>query len=142
MSRMQKALITAQTDIEVPFQDIDPMQIVWHGNYFRYFEAARAALLRSIDYDYPQMEASKFLWPIVEAHVRFVRPLLYAQRIQVQAGLVEWENRMKIEYLVRDPASGKRLTSGYTIQCAIDAETRELQLVSPPALLDRLKPHL
>lgn len=142
MSRMQKALITAQTEIEVPFQDIDPMQIVWHGNYFRYFEAARAALLRRIDYDYPQMEASKFLWPIVEANVRFVRPLLYAQQIQVLAGLVEWENRMKIEYLVRDPASGKRLTSGYTIQCAIDAETRELQLVSPPALLDRLKPYL
>jgi acyl-CoA thioester hydrolase len=120
MSRMQKALLTAQADIE----------------------AARAALLRKIDYDYPQMEASQFLWPIIEAHVRFVQPLLYAQRVQIQAGLVEWENRMKIEYLVCDTASGKRLTTGYTIQCAIDARTRELQLVSPPALLERLKPYL
>lgn len=117
------------------------MQVAWHGNYFRYFEAARAALLRTIDYDYPQMQESGFLWPIIEARVRFVQALLYAQRVQVQAGLMEWENRMKIDYLVCDVASGKRLTTGYTIQCAIDARTRELQLVSPPALLDRLKPY-
>jgi acyl-CoA thioester hydrolase len=142
MTRMQKALITTQVEIEVPFQDVDPMQIAWHGNYFRYFETARAALLRSIDYDYPQMEASHFLWPIIEVHVRYVQPLLYAQRVQIQAGLVEWENRMKIDYLIRDIASGKRLTNGYTMQCAIDARTRELQLVSPPALLERLKPYL
>jgi acyl-CoA thioester hydrolase len=139
---MRKALISAQADIEVPFQDVDPMQIAWHGNYFRYFEAARVALLRMIDYDYPQMLASNFSWPIVEAHIRFVRALRYGQRVQVHAGLVEWENRMKIDYLVRDVASGNRLTTGYTIQCAIDARTQELQLVSPPALLDRLKVHL
>ncbi|HET7650064.1 MAG TPA: thioesterase family protein, partial [Gammaproteobacteria bacterium] len=85
---------------------------------------------------------SNFLWPIVEARVRFVQPLLYAQRIEVRAGLVEWENRMKIEYLVSGLDNGKRLTTGYTIQCAIDARTRELQLVSPPPLLDRLKKYL
>lgn len=139
---MQKALFTAEADIEIPFQDIDPMNIAWHGNYFRYFEAARAALLRKIDYDYPQMRASNYMWPIIEAHVRFVQPLRFAQRIKVQAGLMEWENRMKIDYLVYDEASGKRLTKGYTIQCAIDARTQELQLVSPPALLDRLKGYL
>lgn len=139
---MQHALVSAHADLEIPFQDVDPMQVAWHGNYFRYFEAARAALLRSIDYDYPQMQASQFMWPIIEAHVRFVQALRYGQHIQVHAGLVEWENRMKISYLVRDAASGKRLTTGYTIQCALDARTHELQLVSPPALLDRLKNYL
>lgn len=143
MTRLrQKPLISAQTEIEVPFQDIDPMQVAWHGNYFRYFEAARAALLRSIDFDYPQMEASGYLWPIIEANVRFVQPLLYAQRALVEAGLVEWENRIKITYELRHIDNGKRLTTGYTVQCAINAKTRELQLVSPPALLDRLKPYL
>lgn len=135
---MKQALVTAQADIEVPFQDVDPMQIAWHGNYFRYFEAARAALLRGIDYDYPQMQATGFLWPIIEAHVRYVQALRYGQKIQVHAALVEWENRMKIDYLVRDAGDGRRLTTGYTIQCAIDAQSNELQLVSPPPLLERL----
>ncbi|HLW75118.1 MAG TPA: acyl-CoA thioesterase [Gammaproteobacteria bacterium] len=139
---MRGALLKAETELEVPFQDLDPMQIAWHGNYFRYFEAARVKLLRSIGYDYPAMEASNYSWPMIEVHVRFVQALRYGQRIRVLAGLMEWENRLKVDYRVSDADSGRRLTTGYTIQCAVDAKTGELQLVSPPALLDRLKEYL
>jgi acyl-CoA thioester hydrolase len=139
---MRGAILTAEAEIEVPFQDLDPMQIAWHGNYFRYFEAARVKLLRRIGYDYPAMLASGYSWPLIEAHVRFVQPLRYGQMIRVLAGLTEWENRLKVDYLVEDAASSKRLTTGYTIQCAIDAKSGELQLVCPPALLERLKDHL
>lgn len=139
---MSKALLTAEATLEVPFQDIDAMQVAWHGNYLRYFETARTTLLRSIDYDYPQMLASNYLWPIIEAHVRFIKPLRYGQRIQVSAELVEWENRMKIDYTILDAGSGDRHTKGYTIQCALDMRTQELQLVSPGALRDRLKAYL
>lgn len=139
---MRNALLTAEVEIEVPFQDVDAMQVVWHGNYFRYFETARAALLRRIDYDYPQMRASQYMWPIIELQVRFVQPLRYAQHVRVHAGLMEWENRLKIDYRVEDAASGQRLSTGYTIQCAVDARSGELQLVSPPALLERLKGYL
>ena len=118
------------------------MQIAWHGNYFRYFEAARVKLLRQIDYDYPAMEASGYSWPLIEAHVRFVQALRYGQRIRVQAGLVEWENRLKLDYLVSDPQSGRKLTTGYTVQCAIEVKSGELQFVSPLALLQRLKAYL
>lgn len=139
---MRGALLTAEAELEVPFQDMDAMRVVWHGNYFRYFEAARAALLRRIDYDYPQMQVSQYLWPIIELQARFVQPLRYAQRLRVRAGLMEWENRLKIAYRMQDAASGKRLCTGYTIQCAVDARNGELQLVSPPALLERLKDYL
>ncbi|MDE1887158.1 MAG: acyl-CoA thioesterase [Gammaproteobacteria bacterium] len=139
---MGEARLAAQVGIEVPFQDVDLMQVVWHGNYFRYFEAARAALLRKINYDYPEMQASRYLWPIVELKARFVQPMRYAQRIQVRAELQEWESRLKIAYRVQDAASGKRLSSGYTIQCAVDARSGELQLVSPPVLRERLKEYL
>ena len=60
---MRGAVLTAEAEIEVPFQDLDPMDIAWHGNYFRYFEAARVKLLRSIGYDYPAMKASGYSWP-------------------------------------------------------------------------------
>lgn len=138
----EKSLLTAYIDIDIPFQDVDPAQIVWHGNYFRYFEAARAQLLRKIDYDYPQMQASGYAWPLTEAHVRFARPVQYAQRVRVWAGLMEWENRLKVGYAVNDKTSGARLTSGYTSQCAVQLKTWKLELVSPPALLDRLRPFL
>lgn len=139
---MHKALISAEAELEIPFEDVDTMQVVWHGNYFRYFEAARCRLLRSIDYDYPQMCATNYVWPIIEVRARFVQPLRYAQRIRIEAGLVEWENRMKIAYIIQDAANARRLATGYTIQCAVDTGSGELQLVSPPEFLRRLKPHL
>lgn len=139
---MSKALPQAEIELEVSFQDLDPMQVVWHGNYFRYFEAARAKLLRMIDYDYPEMSASGYSWPIVDTRVRFVQALQYRQKVQVQAEMVEWENRLKIDYLISDRDSGKRLTTGYTIQCAIDMRSLELQLVTPEVFRQRLKDYI
>ena len=34
-------------DLEVPFHDVDVLQIVWHGHYYKYMELGRTALLRA-----------------------------------------------------------------------------------------------
>lgn len=120
------------------FHDLDPMDVVWHGNYLRYFESARCALLQQIDYDYPQMRASGYAWPVVDLRVKYVRPLRYGQAVIVRATFTEWEHRLKIDYEIRDAASGQRLTRGYSIQVAVDIATQEMQYVSPPVLLQRL----
>ena len=99
----------------------------------------RAALLRAFDYDYPQMRDSGYVWPIVEAHLKYVRPATYGQKIDVRATLLEYENRLKIGYEIVDAASGTRLTKGYTIQVAVDAATQELQFVSPPVVFEKLE---
>ena len=134
--------LSAEVELEIPFQDVDPMQVAWHGNYFRYFEAARSMMLRSVDFDYEEMRATGYLWPIIRTQVSFVQAIRYRQRILVRAALVEWENRLKIDYLIRDAASLARLTKGYTVQCAVHAATGELQLVSPPELLEHLRGHV
>ena len=126
-------------ELEIPFHDVDVMGVAWHGHYLRYFEIARCALLREIDYDYPQMRESGYVWPVVECQIKYVRPLLYGQRVAVHAQLVEYENRLKVSYEIRDAASGELLTRGHTVQLAIDAESQELQYVSPPVLLEKLK---
>ena len=131
--------LSAEVELEIPFQDVDSMQVAWHGNYFRYFEAARSAMLRQVQYDYEEMRSSGYMWPIIKTEVSYVQAARYRQRIRVRATLAEWENRLKIDYLIRDAATGKRVTKGYTVQCAVDAATGELQLVSPPVLLERLR---
>lgn len=134
--------LSATAEIEVPFQDLDPMEVVWHGNYFRYFETARAQLLRSIDYDYPQMHEAGFAWPIVDTRVKFIQPARYAQVLAATARLEEWENRLKISYDIRDANDGTQLTRGFTIQCAVCLETGELQFVTPLALRERIESRL
>ena len=131
--------LSAAINVEVPFHDVDAMNVVWHGHYVKYFELARCALLRGFNYDYPQMLASGYLWPIVDCRLKYVRPVLYGQHLRVEATLLEYENRIKIGYEIRDAETDERLTKGSTIQVAINAATRELQFVSPPIILANLE---
>lgn len=125
-------------EITVPFHDVDPMNVVWHGNYFRYFEIAREALLKQFDYGYRQMQESGYVWPIIDTRVKYIASVTFEQQIQVYATLVEYENRLKINYKVVDKLSGKRLTTGYTIQVAIDLNSREMLFASPQIVRDKL----
>lgn len=127
-----------EIELTPAFHDLDPMAVVWHGHYFKYFELARCALLQKFDYDYPQMHASGFLWPIVDLRAKYVRSAQLGQRIKVRAQIVEWEYRLKIDYLIRDAMTGQVLTRAHTIQVAVDLATNEMRLVSPPVLSQRL----
>lgn len=129
----------AEALLEVPFHDVDVMGVAWHGHSLKYFEAARTALQRALDYDYPQMRDSGYAWPVVECRLKYLRPACYGQKLRVTACLVEYENRLKITYEILDAASGECLTRGHTIQVAVDAASGELQFVSPGALLERVE---
>ena len=131
--------LSAEVEIEIPFFDVDPMAVAWHGHYVKYFEVARCAMLRKIDYDYPKMHESGYLFPVVELYLKYVNAARYGQVVVVAAELLEYENRLKIGYRIRDKATGQRLTKGWSLQVAIDAKSSELQFVSPPILLEKLR---
>ncbi len=134
--------VTASVDIDIPFQDIDAMEVVWHGNYPRYFEIARCALLDAIDYDYPRMRDSGYAWPVVDMRIKYIRPLTFRQRVCVTAELAEYENRLKINFVIRDALSGEKHCTCYTVQVAVDMQTREMCYVTPPVLREKLVAHL
>lgn len=133
-----RPLWQASTEIDPAFFDIDPMEIVWHGNYVKYLEVARCTLLDQIDYNYYQMKASGYAWPIVDLHLRYVKPIRFRQRVQVLAKIIEWEHRLKIYYRISDAQSGAKLTTGHTVQVAVDIEKRELCFETPSVLRQKL----
>ncbi|NML59992.1 acyl-CoA thioesterase [Massilia sp. RP-1-19] len=129
---------SAETELTVQFFDLDPMQIVWHGNYVKYLEVARCAVLDSIGYNYEQMKESGYAWPIIDMNVRYIGSAKFAQRLLLRADIVEWENRLKIDYLVSDAETGKRLTRASTTQVAVDISNGEMCFVSPTVLFEKL----
>jgi acyl-CoA thioester hydrolase len=128
----------AETETQVQFFDLDPMEVVWHGHYVKYLEIIRGVLLDTIDYNYAQMKASGYVWPVVDMHVRYAASATFGQRLKLRAEIVEWENRLKIGYLITDAASGRRLTRASTTQVAVEIVSGEMCFVSPPVLLERL----
>ena len=130
--------LSAEIRLSPAFHDLDPMEVVWHGHYLKYLELARCALLQRFDYDYPQMRESGFAWPIVDMRTKYVRSARLGQALVVRAEIVEWEYRLKIEYLVSDAVSGEVLTRATSIQVAVDMATGAMCFSSPPVLLQRL----
>ena len=128
----------ASVTIEVPFHDVDSMGIVWHGNYVKYLEIARCALLDAIGYNYAQMGESGYAWPIIGLRIRYPRPARFRQRIVVTATIKEFEHRLRIAYVITDAETGQRLTRASTVQVAVDIATQEVCFASPPVLLQRL----
>ena len=131
--------LTAEVEITVAFHDVDVLEHVWHGHYFKYLEIARCALLQKFDYDYPQMRASGFMWPIVESSIKFVQPARYGDRLWVRGELLEYENRIKIGYVITNTGRNHIVTKAHTVQVAVDIASGELQFVSPPILFEKLK---
>ena len=131
-----KGFFHVDTEVLVPFFDVDTMNVVWHGHYVKYLEVARCALLDQLGHNYTQMVESGYAWPVIDLQLRYVRGAVFGQRLTVRANLVEWENRLKINYLISDAMTGERLTRACTVQVAVDMQTREMQLVSPKAFTD------
>ncbi|MFC7422172.1 acyl-CoA thioesterase [Iodobacter arcticus] len=120
------------------FHDLDPMNIVWHGHYAKYLEIARCALLSQFNYDYPQMKESGYAWPIVDMRLKYVKPASFGQQLIVRAEIVEWESRLKINYLIKDTITGQKINQAHTIQVAVEMSTGEMQYVCPAILWERL----
>ena len=132
-------MISAATEIRVEFYDVDAMKVVWHGHYARFLEAGRNALLEKIGFGYQAMEASGFSWPVVDLHIRYVQPARLGQRLRVTATLVEWENRLRMEFLIQDAGSGEKITKAESVQVAVDMRSGELQFETPEILLAKVR---
>ena len=124
--------------IRVPFHDIDPAGVVWHGRYFKYFEAVRSAMLEELEYSYEGMLESGHLWPVVDAKIRYISPIILNQEVLVTASLVEWELRLVVEYEIRNQ-DGVVITKAKTVQVPVDAETHDLQFGCPEVLIGNVQ---
>jgi acyl-CoA thioester hydrolase len=131
--------IYAEAEITVEFFDCDPLKVVWHGNYFNYFEIGRRMLLEKIGYDYNEMEKTGYAFPVIEVSAKFLGSLRFRDRARVKAILEEYENRLRIKYEIRNVQTGVLTTKGVSTQMAFDMKTNDSCFVCPQILIDKVE---
>ena len=129
--------IFAEGDINIEFFDLDPLCVVWHGNYFNYFEIGRRLLLTKIDYTYEDMEKSGFVFPVVEVSAKYLGSLRFGDKARIKAILMEYENCLRIRYEIRDAKTGLITTKGESTQMAYDVRAGETCFVCPKLLIEK-----
>jgi acyl-CoA thioester hydrolase len=129
----------AEEEITVEFYDLDPLRIVWHGNYLNYFEVGRRALLEKIGYSYREMEDSGYAFPVIEVSIKYLSSLRFKDRARVKAILMEYENRLLIRYEIRNAQTGVLTTKGFSTQMAFDIKNNDSCFVCPPVLVKKVE---
>lgn len=123
---------TATVSIAVPFHDLDPMQVVWHGNYLKYFEIAREALFTRAGLDLMAVHIEDaIVFPVVRAQVKYIRPLRYRDVARVTSKIVEWKRKIVVEFSIVREADGLLCASGITEQVAVMEDSHEIILEIP-----------
>jgi len=131
--------IYTESEITVEFFDLDPLRIVWHGNYLNYFEIGRRTLLEKIGYSYDDMEKSGYAFPVIEVSVKYLSSLRFRDRAIVKAILMEYENRLLIRYEIRNAQTGQITTKGSSTQMAFDIKKNDSCFVCPQILVEKVE---
>lgn len=133
-------MYTTEHKIRVRYAETDQMNVVYHGNYPQYFETARAEGIRALGLTYKQIEESGVVMPVVELHMRYLRPAHYDDLITIRTELKELptDHRIEFHHEVLNEA-GKLLTIGRIVLYFITADTKE-KCTMPELLREKLAP--
>jgi len=129
-------VISTTTEIRVRYADTDQMRLVYYSRYFEYFEQGRSDLLRSIGLPYSEIEAIGFFLPVAEAYARYMKSARFDDLLHLTTMLREPpQARVRIDYEMRNSASGDLLVTGHTCHSFIDAATGKVS--RPPAVFTK-----
>jgi acyl-CoA thioester hydrolase len=122
----------AETHHRVAFYDLDPIQVVWHGNYLNYFEDARTALFNQNGIDlYDFYEREGIVFPIIKTATKHVVPLRYHDEFICRATIAEAKVKIVVDFEIRKVGNSQVCTRGRTEQVAVRAPEMEMLFAIP-----------
>lgn len=133
---MRKKL-TNRIEVLVRFNEADPLGIVWHGHYIRYFEDGREAFGIAHGLGYLDVYKRGFVIPVVSVQCDYKRSLRYGDRVIVETEFIPTEAaKLTFKYRLFNAVSGEVVASGSSVQVFLSREDSILQLTNPPFFED------
>ena len=111
---------------KVRFNEMDAMQIVWHGNYVAMCEDARMALGDAVGLGYYDFFRHGVLLPVRQMHIDYLAPLTYGHTYEIKARLFYSEAvRLNVDFTILDEEK-KVMARGYSVQLLMDKNRQVL----------------
>ena len=122
--------------IEVPmrvaFSDLDPMHVVWHGNYLKYFDAARFALFDNLGVDlYRYTIEKRIAFPVTRQSSKHIVALRHNDTFVCKATIAEAEYKIAMDFEIRKGKTRELCTRGNSEQVAVQVPEMELLFEIP-----------
>lgn len=130
MSKEKK--LSATATITVRFHDCDPLGIVWHGNYLKYFEIGREAFADKYKFDYYDFYNKGFATPLIHTETHFKKPLRYKDMAIIETSYKRTEAaKIIFDYTIHHLATNDLICKGTTTQVFVTNKEMELSLTVP-----------
>lgn len=130
------AALTDTTTIKVRFSEVDFMQIVWHGQYIRYFEDGRESFGSHYGITYMDVYKNGFMTPIVSLDCQYKKPLSVGDEAIIETRYINTEAaKILFEYTIYKADDHSVVATGSSVQVFLNTN-RELELVNPQFYLD------
>ena len=134
-------MFVSETKLRVRYAETDQMGVVYHSNFFLYYEVSRAESIRELGYTYADMEKMGVIMPVVEVQSRFLQPALYDDLLTIKTVLKELPVHHKIEFYHEVYNEKKELlVTGKVILYFMEAKTMK-RTTMPSQLLEKLQPY-
>ena len=121
-----------EIQLKVPFYDLDPMQMVWHGNYLKYFDMARTELFSDSGIDLlDYFQKTKYLFPITKTATKHIVSLRYRDEFKCKATVVEAQYKIVVEFQIRLVKNNQICARGKSEQVAVKHPEMEIMFEIP-----------
>jgi len=139
---MEKKLV-CETEVLVRFNEADPLGIVWHGHYIRYFEDGREDFGNRFGIGYLDFYHKGFVIPIVNVDCSFKKSLRYGDRVLVETTFIPCEAaKIQFSYRLYNKETKDLVATGSSVQVFLDKKDSVLQLSNPPFFEEWKRKHL
>ncbi len=129
--KSEEAALVDRTTLRVRFSEVDSMQIVWHGEYVRYFEDGRESFGRNFGIKYMDVYNAGYTIPMVEITCQYKSPLKVDDRAIVETRFINSDAaKIIFEYSVFRESDNLLVATGRSVQVFLNKDF-ELELVSP-----------
>lgn len=117
-------MFKSATNIKVRYAETDKMGIVYHSNYYIYFEVAREDFIKAAGIEYKDMEDMGIMMPLVETRCKYHEGAKYADELIVETSLKEISPiKVILKYDVIRKNDNKIIAEGETTQTFVDKNT-------------------
>ncbi|KAB3532890.1 acyl-CoA thioesterase [Alkaliphilus serpentinus] len=99
------------------------MGVVYHGNYFTWYEIGRTTLLKELGYSYKELEGKKIMLPVVKVSCNYIDAAKYDDVLIIESCIKELKGvKITFEYSILRKEDHKLLATGTTTHAFVNTE--------------------
>lgn len=133
-------MLESSTKLRVRYGETDQMGYMYYGNYALYYEVGRVEMLRSLGMTYRSMEEQGVMMPVLDLHVKYIRPAYYDEEITVKVIMEKMPGiKIHFRYELYNEAT-VLINTGETTLAFINTKTNR-PCLPPDGFLETLKKH-